>query len=285
MTNLHIALACAIGAGLGFHISWKVAPAFWWVGVLIGGAGAFLIAAAPQLLGAIRHGWQRIIDDLPLGRVSLRYSVYGMVRAIILTMYLMAFVNMAMWLFSPEVISKGADSVTILWAAVWFWLSVLASCSVVSWPVSALFFYQPSHSPSRWKLAYLEGRATIADWCRRIEKNEAELAVDFRVSSGLFVVSLLLPLVLAVAGISLFYMFLKNVLRVGRFAIRFAINAFRFLHTAQPLLCFVDAGLAVVIAHLFLPSSLLGDVMAMGLGGGFAVLHFEIVSVRWLKLA
>ena len=110
MTNLHIALACAIGAGLGFHISWKVAPAFWWIGVLIGGAGAFLIAAAPQLLGAIRHGWQRIIDDLPLGAVSLRYSVYGMVRAIILTMYLMAFVNMAMWLFSPEVLSRAPFS-------------------------------------------------------------------------------------------------------------------------------------------------------------------------------
>ena len=49
------------------------------------------------------------------------------------------------------------------------------------------------------------GRATIADWCRRIE-NEAELAVDFRVSMD-FRCVLVAATVLAVAGISLFYMF------------------------------------------------------------------------------
>ena len=50
-----------------------------------------------------------------------------------------------------------------------------------------------------------------------------------------------------------------------QFLSRFGLNCFRFVHAEQPLLCFVDAGLAVVIAHLVFPSSLFGALMAAGL--------------------
>lgn len=64
----------------------------------------------------------------------------------------------------------------------------------------------------------------------------------------------------------------------------FAKRAFVYIHSDERTLCGVDAAIGVVAGH-FLGHSLVAVLLGAVVGALWGVVNYEIVSVRWLKLA
>lgn len=63
--RLKVFMACALGGGIGALVALQLAPALWWIGILVGGLIGYLSYEFKAVLRAVPKAWKRAQRDLP----------------------------------------------------------------------------------------------------------------------------------------------------------------------------------------------------------------------------
>ncbi len=255
MKNLQIFIAVSLGIMIGMIISYSVQPAFWWIGMIVGGTVGYLSYCFREVCQAVRKVGQAMIK--PNFRNGLLMVIVGFVAIV---WFVGAFMVPGMLLIVFLLESFSDDPV--------FLCMVFARLITIAWLIIAggcgfqfmMDITGDAIDGSRWRylwksILFLNPITLVTYWPIRVLCALAEEIAD-NIGSALA--------------------------WIGKFTLAVLVE----IHSQERLLCLLDAALGVAIGHFrFLEQPdfiLLGACAAVG--GLFGVAHYELISKRLLKL-
>lgn len=265
--SINIALACAVGALIGALVSIEIAERFafgqyvWFVGALLGGGIAYCLVDFGEFCAGVRHAYFKTIDWRP-HPMSFR-AAFAMFCA-----YTMMTQNMFFIIFlAVPVYIAGKDF------EFWPWLAF----SLLALGIGLLA------SVAIWR-----GRQNATNWAwlkhqRVMEKQGWKMFYWANVIGLSIWLIFLVGWLLWNAIIRIPRAYIATYHGIGwliRQASLFLKHLFIQIHSQRRVLCFVDASFGAAAGFYF------GNaIIGMAVGALLGLLNYELVSVRWLKLA
>lgn len=262
-----IFLACAFGAGIGSLVALKIAGLFWWVGMLIGGLGGYLVYDLAAIGRAMKIAWQATAHWRPskeakaifwpclLASLALATT---MMLGISLLFYLLSFMD------GP---AKAAEfgQVAVPFLLAYFIPSVWVAVFFTVYYSELRYAKMDETALSRtinnfWGLAKYGNPFYAAYWLIR------------QILRGVWTIVRHIPAGTMVLGKCLLALFIW----IGRFTKTVLV----LIHSDLRLLCGCDAAIGAVVGY-FAGNPLIGAAI----GGIIGLLNYEIISVRLLHLA
>lgn len=254
MKNLSIFIAVSLGVIIGTMLSFSVQPAFWWIGVVIGGTVGYFSYCFREVGQAVREVGQMMIK--PNFRKGLLTVIVGLVAVV---WFVVAFMIPAMFLILLLLESFGDDPafLSLVFARLLaiIWLIIAGGCGFQ-------FMIEISGDAidgSRWRylwkfILFLNPISLVTYWPIRV----------------------LCVLAVAIAdniGSALAWM--------GKFTIAVLV----LIHSRERLLCLLDAALGSAIGHFLCLNRPGYYVLIWAIVGGLlGVAHYELISKRLLKV-
>ncbi|MDO8686919.1 MAG: hypothetical protein Q7K11_01790 [Candidatus Berkelbacteria bacterium] len=264
-----IFIAAALGTMAGLYASIAFLPAIaWWFGALVSGICAGFLYALPDIIRYSPLAFQVAKNDSKkirgifsaFPKIIRGMPSYGKWYLLLMIMYF---------------------SLTLTW----MWLVVVIDRDNLYAPIVILagFFY-------------IAPAVIIAMW-PSLKKTEAEKIKAAK--KALFYITPPGTLFMLALGMVKFgprtikgmaKLFSMILLDIGYFLITFAKTLFFLVHSKELVLCGIDAGFGVLISYPLLVTAgnlQTGPALLFGglIGGILGVLHYEIVSVRILRVA
>lgn len=264
-TRLHIILACFAGAFLGALLGLELAAysRFLWIpSALVGGLVAYLTYNLREVGAATRRAWISAVDwqpDIPSWKATARWVINKLTTVAYLALLAETWVIAiaAIGLF-PPFITMGYNFVVI--GLSWVFLTLLAYVTFeVHWPG------EKDNDVRRFCLLY------------------SSIGLPFFAASGCLriVYECICGVWLAAYQLIKYRReIMRGIWAAVRAVGRFIARVFKLIHSDVRTICFVDATIGATIGY-FVGSALLGGL----LGAAAGLFNYEVVSIRWLKLA
>jgi hypothetical protein len=238
-------LSCFIGAYIGGVIARSINPHLWWLGAIVGFGVGYLAYEFEKVIAAAPVAWERTIN-----RNWNWHPDRGWWRA-----------------YFKRVISIGNMMANI----------TVAIFGIALWQVRGdAVFRQGGFSVMAiyFVMGYVTSLAIALDSGNGIP-NAVNPVRFYCWSTPKFIIFTILPAIPEIFGALL--ALAGTILGAIK---TFLVALYRLTHSELRLLCGLDAAIGVAVGHYF------GNVIAGAIIGGFwGVLNFELVSIRWLKLA
>ncbi len=273
-----IAFACFLGAFVGTLVALNIAERFeygryfWGIGALLGGIVAYFAVDFRYFCAGVAHSYRKTIAWRPY---RLWWRAFGVSFVAFLTMASTALTVMIL-LFAVSGSLVLLTTLVTIPGALWVGCFSLAFCllgisyfevgrynrTFEAWEKSLHESIEENHSLIR-KLNPIAGLIFVV---------LAVVGLGIGVVRGICYAAISSPKAAVVVG---------SVLKAARKRLlQFVAGVFFYVHSERRTLCFVDATLGAAIGYSF-GSAIIGAVAGAFLG----VLNYELISVRWLKLA
>ena len=254
-----VGFACALGSFIGALCAIEIATRFtygswvWGIGALLGGVTAWVVVDFRHLCAGIARAWRATVNWRP-------DHVWWKAYVFLLAGYIAVFSNvLVMMAIAGVTRTSSYIAVTILCL---FCSIVIAGAGLPNPPI--------------WHKERTRQLEDVIDDGWRMMRNLNPIAVVYWILRSVFWMIWRIPsaavFVLKSAGPAV-----KLCFASGR---QFSVTTFRYVHSERRKLCFVDATIGAVVGY-FLGSAVLGAAIGAMLG----MVNYELVSVRWLKLA
>lgn len=258
--TLSIVVACALGAFIGTLLALEIATRFqygsylWGIGALFGGMVAYV---AVDYAGVVRSYHETLVWQPN----PFYWKAVAMIwlSLTFLEMYVMTFFGLLAF-GHPE-----TGDLDLIWQKSWQYIwaaALLFVATAVFNGFISLLINKYNHKSSQSE--------NIAHWLRMQQQGYECIVLQWTIISssakGLWWLIMNLP------------RFVKVVFMV--YIPLFVAGVFIYVHSSCRTLCFVDATLGTAIGYTY-GSSITGAVAGIVLG----FINYELVSVRWLKLA
>lgn len=272
----------ALGAFVGALVGLQLAPVFWWVGMLVGGAVGYfaynageVVRAVPPAIRLARTVWEEVLDVdywgafrqfgrvsvlalLTLGKAALvlpalvlSVAVVGLVSVMEVVVALTRFLPTSPWVYAFG--TTGDLLATLMFSLLVGMFICCVAFDIWGWT-----------RPDKYT-GWNEFRVFL-----RQRKGWIALMLLYK-ASPLGLLTWYLP--------KLLWLMLKILPAAAQAIVAFWWTLFKLIHSDRRLLCGVDAALGAAVG-IFAHNPLLGALV----GGVVGVLNYEIVSKRWLKL-
>lgn len=264
--HIRITTACFLGGSIGALLALQFVAYFWWVGVLMGGGIGYLMYNLKEVCSTAQKVWKAMPE---------KQELFGMCHE-----------------FRTKIAVGFLSSVTIICATI---IGVALSFSVMSSllfvplglaNVLGIYLHEPMNGLEFTPTGYTLGTiaATLAGYTFSLIIGENKRGNFFTRHSfvfggillspiGMFVTIPLFILSIVVGGCYLFCRYLPVLCKL-------ISRTFKLIHSDIRLLCMTDS-LIGATAGCFMGNALLGGLIGVVSG----LLNYELVSVRWLKLA
>lgn len=269
-----IFIATALGTMLGLYSSIAFLPSIvWWFGALIGGISAGLFYSLPEIIRYSPLAFQIAKNDLKKTEKILTalyeiIKIPGSKKWRLLT-EITFYILLIFWIFFALTFMIKLNERLAMFSL------VLGIFYIV--PISAIMITSLDDKPTE----------------RETEKIKRFKKTIFFMTPPGFLFLLMLGLVKFVpkAAKKISCFLLAILLEMVRFFATFAKTLFFFVHSKELVLCAIDAGISVLISYTLVaavgnnlqtgPALLFGGLI----GGLLGILHYEIVSVRILRVS
>ncbi len=262
-----IFIATALGTMTGLYASIALFPYFaWWIGALTGGVTAGFIYSLPDIIRYSPAAFAIAKKDLEM-TAGFPFNVYQYIRGMTIVeklyvlLYAIGIAIFASWAFllfsfPPHI------GMTIIMLGIF----PIFYCAAIIMTTTSVFYEKESEEKK----------------VKRLKKAIFLITPPGFLFSLFWLIKRFAPLL----AVKIFMIFAELL----RFLITFIKTLFLFVQSRDLVLCAIDAGLGVLISYtLFVTASNLqiGPTLVFGglIGGLLGVLHYEIISVRMLRVA
>lgn len=270
-----IFIAVALGTMIGLYGSISFLPSLiWWFGALVGGISAGFIYGLPDIVRYSPTALRVAKNDLKkTGKIFP--ALFETIRKMPASKrwYFLAGITFFILVF--------------VWAYLVKMFGDSASTMIIG-PMTAFFYLLPAEFIMAWSIL-------SPDKNNEAEKIKIAKKAIFFITPPGFLFLLILGLIKLIfviieVGPTVAYLVFITLEELTHFLIAFVKALFFFVHSRELVLCAIDAGIGVLISYPLLiaagnlnigPGILFGGLI----GGLLGVLHYEIVSVRILRVA
>lgn len=266
--SITIAIACAIGAGLGTLLALSFG-ALWIFGLLIGAIGGYLIYDFPAVIAAVPTAFMLAFDTVnKIDQKKVKEVIVENLKvAFVILVLLIPLVFYASFI---SIIAEDASLVAILFwfvlpTSILYWQSYMNLFVAEFWDVNTMRLRKFMPQLKTVKLT------KVVFWAKRNRLN------------GLFVILFSTVIASVVFTIwlfeKIFVIFPKFVLRQIHFTGRFLWELFKLIHSDIRLLVGIDSFIGACVGF-YIGNILIGMVV----GAIFGFFNYRFVSIKWLKL-
>ncbi|HSI20479.1 MAG TPA: hypothetical protein VLA04_02070 [Verrucomicrobiae bacterium] len=254
--SLKIFLTCTFSAIIGTFLALEFGPLYWWVGMLMGGSLAYALYEYEKIPLRLRAAW-RAVSEAPFGQ-WLVTSLVGLVdtgKILLPILGWFALTGAPCAFLFMNTAPRRADNSELITIA-----------TVVSIMFSVIWMF--CGAAARDHLKGQNGRTRFTQFLTAWEATAKSWIIIVPFLGPLWY----LTLVIIFEGVEGAY---DIICPVAAFCWTF----FKLIHSEFALLCGCDTALGVVAGYV------LGNIWWGGaIGGCIALINYELVSKRWLKL-
>lgn len=264
-----IGFACALGAFIGallaleFKARFQYGMYLWLVGALIGGSTAYIVVDFREFCSGVARAYRATIAWKPfvpfwkafgarfLAHLSATFTILLVLGTIIL------FGDM----------EKNHLSARFFGDISMFFLGYIALAAILITVLNPFSLLEPIRRREKWL------NETDSDYKFRLHFEKKESFESFLCTNPIGIIIILFCLIVVKPFCLIYNVFWFDIKKL-------VVKAFFYVHSDRRTICFVDSILGAT-AGFFYGSAFIGAVVGAVLG----MANYELVSIRWLKLA
>ncbi len=272
--------ACFLGAFIGTLTALDIATLygeyFWVVGPLFGGIVAYIAIDFRHFCAGVAHSYRKTIGWKPYKLYwQTIAAVVKSVLAVTTSMCLFSFLSSASIALATSFVEPSLNAL-LLAQLLGFLAAIFSLGGVAAFVLSSLYCFHymvrgdwEVHEYERYLCSMILQHQNTARTSNPVALGMDVLFGIRHCFSNVAVGLTYVPVVAMVVAMKVF-----KALKA------FTVGVFIYVHSERRTLCFVDAAIGASIGYAF-GSAVIGAIAGTALG----VINYEIVSVRWLKLA
>ncbi len=265
---MSVAFACAFGAFIGALSALEISARFaygsylWGIGALLGGAVAYVAVDFRHFCAGVAHSYRRTIAWRPFVSFWTAVGMEFISFMSLVTTCLSAFAIFVL-LAADSTVARDISAIFTL-----MFIAIMCIMGSLSLSINA----RKGRTDCEWERSLLRSRQL--SWNFFLKTNP--LSVSVMIVAGTFY----LLRVLVGGTLSGIVSLPRFVAEGGRKLANFVVGVFVYIHSERRTICFVDATIGAAIGYSY-GSVFIGAVAGVVIG----LVNYEVVSVRWLKLA